>query len=195
MDFGTLKSRLLAQIGRAPSDICYELVTAEVNEALRLATMQAEINFSPVAEYTVGTGFLEGGGVSSGGGGYRCALGAQEPAAFDASWTVSGYPRRFSISDGVMRINGVTGGGTIYLRYYQRQADLSADGDTNEILTKHPSIYTYGVLAHHAALTQNPQALSVHFPAYERAVAMAKRADIKRRMGGNLAGPQLRATP
>mgnify|MGYP000377364524 CR=1 FL=1 len=34
MDFGTLKSRLLATIGRAPADVCYEMVTADINQEL-----------------------------------------------------------------------------------------------------------------------------------------------------------------
>ena len=34
--FGTLKSELLAVIGRAPSDAAYQLVRADINRDLRL---------------------------------------------------------------------------------------------------------------------------------------------------------------
>ena len=39
MDFATLKSRLYSLIGRYPADICYELVTADINARLRVREM------------------------------------------------------------------------------------------------------------------------------------------------------------
>lgn len=196
MDFGTLKSRLLAQIGRAPSDLCYELVTAEVNETVRLAAMQATTSFSPVESYTLPTDFIEAVSVYwEIGSGSRRSLQAREPSAFDAGYSVSSQPSFYSVSDGVMRLNGATGGGTVHLRYYQSQADLSADSDTNPVLSAHPAIYVYGVLAHHAALISDQSALAVHFPAYERAVKMAQQADRARRQGGDIAPPTMRTTP
>ena len=41
MDFATLKSRLYSLIGRYPADICYELVTADINARLRVREMEA----------------------------------------------------------------------------------------------------------------------------------------------------------
>jgi len=195
VNFGSLKARLLAQIGRAPSDLCYELVTAEINEGLRVPQMQAVVTFAPVGEYTLPSDFLEAVSVYHEVSGGRLALEAQEPTTFDASWVAASWPQFYSISDGVMRVYGTEGGGTISLRYYQRQADMVADSDSNAILEDHPSVYVYGVLAHHAALVRDAEALQVHFPAYERAVAKAQPAGIARRNGGNMAGPTPRVAP
>lgn len=195
MDFATLKSRLLAEIGRAPADLCYELVTAEINEGLRIADMQTTVTFTVTDSYTLPTDFLEAVSVYSVESGDRRDIMAVEPATFDAQWRVSAYPHMYSISDGEMRINGTEGGGDITLRYYQEQADLSADADTNAILTKHPSIYVYGVLAHHAALKRDQTALTVHFQAYERAMSKVRQADIARRTGGLVSSPRKRTAP
>lgn len=53
--FATLKSELLAAIGRAPADIVYQMVTKDINRDLRLKTMEqtltiveaAEVNLAP----------------------------------------------------------------------------------------------------------------------------------------------------
>lgn len=195
MNFGTLKSRILDAIGRDPADICYELVTAEINEHVRIASMQTEVSFAPVAKHTLPADFLEAVSAYHDEGDYRRPMEALEPAAYDASWITQSYPNRYSVSDGIMRINGTEGGGTVNLRYYQKQADLTADADTNSILTNHPAIYLYGVFAHHAAIIRDNTALSVHFPAYERAVSNARKADIARRTGGNVSGPRPRVAP
>lgn len=195
MNFGTLKSRLLAQIGRAPSDLCYELVTAEINEGVRIAAMQTEITFDAAETYTLPTDYLEAVSVHLTVGGSRYSLEAVEPATLDDVFYSGNTPTMFSVSNGVMRFNGASGGGTVSLRYYQKQADLASDSDENAVLTAHPAIYVYGVLAHHAALIRDTEALSVQFPAYERAVQKARVADNSKRVGGILSGPRVRSAP
>lgn len=195
MDFATLKSRLLSQIGRAPSDLCYELVTAEINESVRLSSMQAVTTFGATEAQDLPADYLEAVSVYVDYGGDRMALSALEPTQLDVHYRNGSAPQFYAVSDGVMRFSGGGGSGTISLRYYQSQADLALDEDTNSILTDHPSIYTYGVLAHHAALTKDPEALSVWFPAYERAMGKARSADNAKRMGGLLSGPMRRVAP
>lgn len=194
MDFATLKTRLQAQIGRAPSDLCYEMTTADINDGLKLASMQATVSFDVVEAYTLPDDFLEVVSAYYEEGGYRHELKAAEPATFDAQWENGGTPRVYSISDTEMRING-SRSGTINLRYQQKIADLSADTDTNPILENHPAVYVYGVLAHHAALIRNTEALTVHFPAFERAIGQAKLRDRSRRTGGLISPPIPRMTP
>ena len=195
MDFATLKSRLLAQIGRAPSDLCYELVTAEINEKLRLLDMATEVTFPLAETYTLPSDFLEVESAHNLINDQFYPIEAMGASSYVAARRNVTFPYFYRIVGGTMEINGATGGGTVYLRYYQRQADLSADADTNEVLTNHPAVYVYGVLAHHAALIRDTTALQVHFPAYERAVQQVIAHDNSARMGGNIAGPRPRTAP
>lgn len=193
MNFGTLKSRILGIIGRAPSEVCYELVTADINQQMRLMVMQSSTTLTAAASITLPTDFL--GAVDA----YldtdpRTPLRATTAGALNRTSQSSGTTREYAIVDGAMLINPV-GSDDIELRYYASLADLSADADVNNVLTTYPSIYVYGVLAHHAALIRDTEAVATWFAAYEKAKGQARAADTKQRMGGLPVVPVVRTAP
>ena len=59
MDFATLKSRLYSLIERYPADICYELVTADINARLRVREMEATDTLTEAASVALPSDFLQ----------------------------------------------------------------------------------------------------------------------------------------
>lgn len=195
MNFGTLKSRILAVIGRAPADVCYELVTADINQTLRLAAMESTTTLVEAAEITLPSDFL--GVVDI----YRdvdqrTTLAPTTAQTLNRMYETSGTPTHYAIVDGKMLLSpSPSGSENIKLRYYASLADLSADGDTNDVLTLYPSIYVYGVLAHHAALIRDNEAVATWFAAYEKARDQADDDSKKKRIGAGSMTPYVRSTP
>lgn len=179
MDFGTLKTRIEAIIGRAPADVCYELVTADINQTLRLRDMESETTLTGALEITLPSDFL--GVVNV----YedvtpRRALKQTEPQALQkAYYDGSGRPSYYAIVDGKMLLDQVDGSNDIILRYHAKLSDLSLDTDTNDVLTNFPSIYVYGALTHHAAL-RGDDAVATWVQAYDAAKKQATASDNKK---------------
>lgn len=193
MNYGTLKSNILALIGRAPADVCYELTTADINQQMRLKVMESTTTLTAAASITLPTDFL--GVVDA----YldtdpRRPLRPAMSGTLNRRYESSGTTCEYAIVDGAMLINPV-GSDDIELRYYAKLANFSADGDENDVLTTYPSIYVYGVLSHHAALIRDSEALAVWFAAYEKAKAQARADDNKQRMGGIPGKPFVRTAP
>jgi len=184
MDFSTLKSRLLAQVGRAPSDVCYELVTADINNSLRLLGMEKTATVTEASTMTLPVDFLEMVDI------YRdtdprTSLKPTTPQALTRTHRISGTPCEYAVVDGAILLNPEPDGtDNVVLRYYAALPDLSADSDTNIILTKFPSVYIYGVLTHHAALTRDAEGARGWLGAYEGGIASARKADVQARMAG-----------
>ncbi|MED7627174.1 hypothetical protein, partial [Lacticaseibacillus paracasei] len=138
MDFGTLKADILALIGRAPADACYRLVTADINNFLRLKSMETTVTLTEAAEITLPTDFL--GGVDV----YRdtnprYALRPTSAQAINNTFQTSGIPKEYAIVDGKLLLNpSPDGAEDIKLRYFAKVGDLVADGDTNVVLNAHP---------------------------------------------------------
>lgn len=199
MDFGTLKSRLLATIGRAPADVCYEMVTADINQELRLADMEATTTLTEAASITLPSDFLEVVSV------YRDTdprrpLRPETPQGMHTNHQTSGIPTTYSIVDDAgtkkMQLSPAPNGSeNIVLRYFAKLSDLSADTDQNDILTNYPSIYIYGTLAHHNALIRDLASAQAYLGAYEKAKGQARANDRKNRMGGGPIVPVVRAAP
>lgn len=191
MDFGTLKSDLLALIGRAPADVCYRLVTADINQEMRLRAMEAETTLTAALSIDLPTDFSSVVSV------YldsepRRALIQKEPQALQAIYkTGAGKPQFYAIVDGKMILDRVEGSQDIVLRYTAKVSDLSADSDTNDILANYPAVYVYGVLAHHAALIRDESAIPIYTTAYESEKKRAKADD--RKKGGPPPTPTARA--
>lgn len=195
MNFGTLKSRILALIGRAPADVVYELVTADINQELRLQVMESTTTLTEAASVTLPSDFLEVVDV------YRNvtprqALQPQTAQTLNRVYEPAGAPRFYAIVDGKMLLSPAPSGTEdIELRYYAKLTDLSADSDENDVLTTFPAIYLYGALAHHAALIRDTDNLPGWFAAYEKAKAQATGSDNKNRYGGTPVVPVVRTTP
>lgn len=194
MNFGALKSRILAVIGRAPADVCYELVTADINQELRLRVMETQTTLVESATVTLPIDFLEVVAL------YRdtdprYTLQPTTPQNLHKSFKPSGIPAFYSVEDGQLRLSPAPNGSeNLILRYYAKLTDLSADADENEVLTRYPSVYVYGVLTHHALLTRDSEKAALWAIAYERAKKQARTDDKKYRYGGDTVTVTPRAT-
>jgi len=189
--FGTLKSEILAAIGRAPADFIYQIVTQEINRDMRIIEMQATTTLTSSASITLPSTFIEI--VSA----YRdvdprTILTPTTPDNIHSTYETSGNPSKFAIVDDAgtfkMLLNR-PGSGTIEMRYYAELALMSADEDTNEVLTEYPGIFLYGSLYHHAALIGDER-LGVWGQAYERAKKAAQVSDTNARIAGAPVQPQ-----
>lgn len=189
MNFGTLKSRILAIIGRAPADVVYELVTADINQQLRVRYMETETTLTESATIALPADFLDVLTI------YRNteprrALGPLPPQTLQRAFNSSGTPAFYSIEDGQLRLTpSPNGSEEIVMRYYAKLSDLSADSDENDILTNYPSIYVYGALTHHALLIRDMENAQGWAMAYEKAIKQAKADDRKYRSGAGSTYP------
>lgn len=195
MNFGALKTRVTSLLGRAPADVCYELVTADINQEMRLRVMEATATLTEAASVALPADFLEVVSI------YRdtdprTSLRPASPQAFQRMHQASGIPSVFSVVDGALLLSPTPNGAEdLQLRYYARLSDLVAGSDTNDVLDRYPALYVYGVLAHHAALIRDEKALAIHFAAYEKAKQQARADDARTRYGGAPVVPIARTAP
>lgn len=177
MNYGSLKAALLAMIGRAPADVCYQLVTADINNSLRIREMEATTTLVEAAEITLPADFLAVRAV------YRdvdvrTALQPTSLQALNRTHQTSGTPSEYAIVDGKMILNpSPNGTEDIELRYYAKVADFAADSDENDILARFPDIYVFGVLSYHAALVRDVSAAAIWEAKYQAAKRAAKAAN------------------
>lgn len=180
MDFATLKTRLQAIIGRAPADVCYELVTADINQELRLRDMESQVTLTAALSISLPADFLSAVYVYEDTTPLR-ALKQTEPTAMQRlRLDGTGRPSHYAIIDGAMLLDQIEGTTDIILRYHAKLADLSADSDTNDVLTNYPAVYIYGTLAHHAALRGDDRGVATWYAAYEKAKKQARADDNKK---------------
>jgi hypothetical protein len=193
MDFGTLKSRIQALIGRAPADVCYELVTSDINRELRLRFMAATTTIAESATVALPADFLQVISL------YRdvdprTILHPLPPQTIHRIHESSGTPRFYSIEDGQLRLSpSPNGSENLVLRYYAKLPDLAANEDVNDILTNYPNVYIYGALAHHAVLTKDEMGVQTWTAAYRDAKTQANADDRKYRQGATPTNPIPRA--
>lgn len=195
MNFGTLKSRILALIGRAPNDLVYELVTADINQTLRLRVMESTTTLTEAASVTLPSDFLEVVSI------YRdtdprSTLQPTTEQTFHRTYETSGVPRFYSVIDGALLLSPAPNGSeNIVMRYIAQLADLSADTDTNDVLTKYPGIYVYGALVHHAALIRDAENAATWLAGYDAAKRQAQKDDRATRYGGVPIVPVVKTAP
>jgi len=194
MDFSTLKSRVLSLIGRAPADVVYELVTADINADMRMAIQESTTTITEAASITLPADFLSVVDV------YRdvdprTPLRPTTAQAINNTRISSGTPSEYAIVDGAMLLNpSPSGSETVNLRYIAKLADLSAGTDTNVVLTKYPQVYIYGVLAHHGMLIGDTR-IGIWQAAYEKAKRQARGSDARDRHSGAPLIPSTRVNP
>lgn len=169
MTFAELKADLLASIGRAPSALAYKMTTSDINSTLRIVEMHKSAALT--TDLTLPTDYLEAVSV------YGVRELVQSPMTTLGDGVKAG---EYAVFNGALVAEL-----PVTLKYFAAFDDLSADADTNAVLSTYPDIYVYGVLAHHAALLRDPEALAVHFPAFERAMKKAQRADNMKHNGGH----------
>lgn len=132
---------------REPPAFVYTLVTAELNTRLRVLQMETEVDLAVSGESTaLPADFLEVRHV------YldqvpRVELDLISEFSKSSTYRSSGEPRAYTIINGFILLNPVPDGSyTVTMRYIAKLADLSADADTNTILTTFPQLYMYGAL-------------------------------------------------
>lgn len=178
----TLQSEILALIGRAPADPVYQIVTDEINRDLRLLAMQTTQTVAEAATVALAAGFLEIDSVYRDAD-HRTTLTPVTPEVIHRTYETSGTPTRYAVVDGNLLLNRPGSGENLIIRYYAAVTELATSEDTNDVLTKHPEIYLYGALYHHALLIGDPRAQGWQ-AAYEGAKRRATTSDVKIRMAG-----------
>lgn len=76
-------------------------------------------------------------------------------------------------------------GGTGKILYYQRFDALSADDDTNFVLTNFPGVYLFGALTWSAAFIQDDERIALWKGAYETQLRLCEEADQRARYSGS----------
>lgn len=190
MTYAELQAALLAQIGRAPSAICYSMVTEDLNRTIHLRETLKVIELTCEEEVPLPSDlgmisdvFLENREL-------RPAPRTQR----NADYRADGDAQTYSLTKGFMLINP-PGTGTITLRYYPRLAALANADDTNTVLTYHSQVYVFGVLHFHEALTKNVEAALAYKAMYEEAKREVRGYDVRTSMAGSPAIPTVRTAP
>lgn len=192
MNFSSLKSRILALIGRAPNDLVYELVTADINTELSLIQMEATTTLTEGATVSLPLSFKRVVSLYRDAD-PRYALSPAGAAQIEREYQSSGDPTRYAVVDGSLLLDRPGAGNSLSLRYISELSDLSADGDENDVLTKYPSIYVYGALAHHGAITGDSRA-NGWTTKYEVEKKRAQKDSNTMRQAGLPGAPTARAT-
>lgn len=189
MNYGELQANVESAMGRSdiPSYV-YTLTTAGLNADpdLRLLEMQSETTLTASAEsVSLPADFLSVESVYIDAGGARRRLIAETETAQAVHHDSSGQPYYFSVHNGELTLMPVPDAEyTITLRYYARLADLSADSDTNDVLTNYPQLYMYQAMIHAAMWAQDDEGVVRYSGAYTSAKTLAIKNDIKRRFAG-----------
>ena len=118
----------------------------------------------------------------------RVRLEYMSPSQFETTYTTDsgGQSINFTIEGNNFRAGptpDITAG--VRLNYYQRVPALTADGDTNWVLTYHPSIYLYGSAMHSAPYLGEDPRLQTWIGLYDRAVAEISNDDTRARFSGS----------
>lgn len=104
------------------------------------------------------------------------------------------FALRYTVEGTSMLISPASSG-TGKLRYYAKPAALSADTDTNWLLTNVPSLYFSAACFHAYRYLRNDAKVSEHLGAFQSAVAAVQRYDLKSIYSGRYLAPAIpRAT-
>lgn len=96
----------------------------------------------------------------------------------------TGRPRFFTVIGNELQFDRVPDSNyTIEIQYYRKATPINDLVQTNEILTKHPSIYLYGALAQLFAYAQDDQQVAKYGALFMGAIKGANKADKKGRYG------------
>tara|TARA_B100001094_G_scaffold320748_1_gene367441 strand:+ start:329 stop:958 length:630 start_codon:yes stop_codon:yes gene_type:complete len=118
-------------------------------------------------------------------------------SAFDTLYTTStaGLPINYTILGEKLKAGPVPNSASgAVLRYYQRITALSADSDTNWLLTYYPDIYLYGSLVHTAPYLGEDARLQTWFGLLDRASAELAGEDSRARFSGAPVAPSVNVT-
>lgn len=96
----------------------------------------------------------------------------------------TGRPNFFTVVGNELQFDRVPDSDyTIEIQYYRKAASLNDNTQTNEVLTRHPSIYLYGALAQVYFFSQDEQQALKYTQLFISAIKGANKADKKGRYG------------
>lgn len=180
--FGTLKSELLALLGRAPIDATYQMVTTDINRDLRIVEMEATGALTSTA-YALPAGFLEMIDAYTAGTPRNKLVPTTADTINDIYDSGGTTATHYAVTDSGLVLNNADTS-DVLIRYYTAVTALSADGDTNVVLTKYPGVYLYGSLYHHSRLVRAAEAAAEYQADYAREMTLAGAAATRARMRG-----------
>lgn len=96
----------------------------------------------------------------------------------------TGMPSSFTIVGNEIQFDRVPDSEyTIQVQYYRKSLPLTADNQTNEILTSHPNIYLFGALAAIFGYAQDTQQEALYINKFIASIRGANKADKRGRYG------------
>ena len=202
--YGTLKTAVATWLNRADlTSYIPDLITlAEqrinygsdgqyLSQPLRIPAMQARATgtiTSSVIAYP--TRFLEPIRLVASSGGNSWPLDYAAPYDFTNSTNGSGVPSYYTLLNNQIETAG-TGAATYTLDYYQAFSALTADADTNWLLTNAPGVYLYSSLIESAPFLGDGQPMQTWLAMLNSSIAAVNRAT-KYQGGGALAARVVR---
>lgn len=98
--------------------------------------------------------------------------------------TLAGTPEIYTIEGDSMLVAPAPASATVKVNYYKAYDALSADGDTNWVLTNHYGIYLYAALFQAKSFIEDPEAMKWK-QMYEEEIGKMNMADWKSRISGS----------
>lgn len=198
MNYGSLQSNVQSALGRSdvPSYV-YDLTTSGINRDLRLLEMQCVATlYASDEEVDLPDNFLEAESVYIDSGGTRSPLIPISEQSQANRHDSSGKPYYYAIHRETMSLMPIPDQSyEIELRYYERLATLSADSDTNAVLTNYPGLYLYAALTHAAVWAQDDEGSQRYNAAFLAEKNLVESKDRKRRMSGPMVQRTIRNIP
>lgn len=131
------------------------------------------------------TRFLEPIRIVGSSGGSDWSLQYVAPERYSEHSNSSGVPTVYTYLNNQIETSG-TGAGSYILDYYQAFASLSADSDTNWLLTNAPGVYLYAALVESAPFLGDDTRLNTWLAGMKSAISAVNRST-KTQGGGSLA--------
>lgn len=153
---------------------------------LRIPAMQTQETGSITnSSIAFPTRFLEPIRLAASSGGFSWSLGYVSPERFSELESSASTPTKYTYLNNAIKTAG-TGAASYTLDYYQAFASLSADLDTNWVLTNAPGIYLYAALIESAPFLGDTPTLVGWLAALRSSIAAVNQST-KRQGGGSLA--------
>jgi hypothetical protein len=185
--FLDLKTDVNEIAARTVADYAYTALTSELNARLRLVDMEVSTTISATtgtSSYAISADVLETINLRATAGGITTPIILTNEFDLVGSLDSSGRPVEAVITDGFIAFNPTPDQDyTISHRTINRLAALSADGDTNDVLTNHYNVYLYGALKHWTALTRDIERMQHWSGLFEEAVTQAEATTARARYG------------
>ena len=202
-NYGELKTSIATLLNRSdltaaiPDFIA--MLEAQVNRDVRFRNRRQEASASVTfssGSATLPTDFIEARTVVFQSD-PRVRLEYMSPSAFENAHTsnTAGSPVNFTIVGDTLKLGPRPDTTTAaLLSYYQRLPALSADSDTNWLLTYHPDVYLYGAALHSAPYLGEDSRLQTWVGLMENASLQVAGDDSRARWNGAPVRPQLSVT-